>query len=69
MANKKIKKLQVSPSKRKDGKRWFTVAIREEQKAKLNELAKFHDKTQSQVLEEMINGEFEKALASTQIVN
>ena len=56
------KRKQVSPSRRKDGKRWHTVALKEETKAKLKELSMFYDSTQGQVLEKLIGDAFEKAL-------
>tara|TARA_R100001086_G_scaffold235113_1_gene157880 strand:- start:76 stop:291 length:216 start_codon:yes stop_codon:yes gene_type:complete len=66
---KKIKKKQVSPSKRKDGKRWHTVALKEETKAMLKELAMFHDSSQGHVLEKLIGEAFEKALKESEAVH
>jgi hypothetical protein len=63
------KRKQVSPSRRKDGKRWHTVALKEETKAKLKELSMFHDSTQGQVLEKLIGDAFEKALKESEIVH
>ena len=63
------KRKQVSPSRRKDGKRWHTVALKEETKAKLKELSMFYDSTQGQVLEKLIGDAFEKALKESEIVH
>ena len=59
----------TSPSKRRDGKRWHTVALKEQTKAMLQELSMFYDIPQGQVLEKLIGDAFEKALKESEAVH
>tara|TARA_R100000655_G_C2919854_1_gene182080 strand:- start:474 stop:683 length:210 start_codon:yes stop_codon:yes gene_type:complete len=69
MVNKIKKRKNISPSHRRDGKRWHTVALKEQTKARLQELSMFYGIPQGQVLEKLIGDAFEKALKESEAVH